>query len=189
MRPMRETLAVDVFPPQPTVSTTLQYVHQGSYWRVMTLSPPVRNLRSPLVKALRALTMRGAPDITDVHVPVSLLVAAHLPEVYPAPVFACLDLIVRARLDSGATFLQHRILSWSNDPFANPLAVIRPHAEVDLVLPVIVDDHDTTRAVGSESRANLARLRLRRQHGHQQDRYQHAGEAYPFSVHIVRREA
>src|SRR6266581_1093055 len=126
----------------------------------LTLSPPVRDLRSPPVRGLSALTMRGAPNITYVDVPGPSLEAAHLPEVYPAPVFAHLDLVTRAHPDPGATLLQHRIFSRSDDPFANPLPITGPHTEPDLVLPVIGDENVTTRLIGRESRAILTRLGL-----------------------------
>src|SRR6266581_4539505 len=115
----------------------------------LTLSPPVRDLRSPPVRGLSALTMRGAPNITYVDVPGPSLEAAHLPEVYPAPVFAHLDLVTRAHPDSSATLLQHRIFSTSDDPFANPLPITGPHTEPDLVLPVIGDENVTPRPIGA----------------------------------------
>src|SRR5262245_46735553 len=107
----------------------------------LTLSAPIRDLRSPPVRSLSTLTMGGTPNITYVDVPGPLLESGHLPEVYPTPVFAHLDFVTRSGPDSIATLLQYRILTRWDDPFANPLPIIGPHTEPDLVLPVIGDEN------------------------------------------------
>src|SRR5437867_72408 len=88
--------------------------------------------------------MRGPPDVPNSHIPGTVVKLPHLAHIYPAPVFTYFDLIVWTNLDPPATLLKGADFSGGDHPFANPFALIRPHGDANLILPVIDDFKDTT---------------------------------------------
>jgi hypothetical protein len=100
----------------PNSATTMgEPTCHGEYdWRErMTLSLPVRNST--------ALLMGRSPHIPYADIPCAVLELTYLPDVHPSPVLTHLDLVVRSHPDPDSTFLQHDIVSRSDDPFATPL--------------------------------------------------------------------
>src|SRR5262245_18916929 len=91
--------------------------------------------------------MGRLPHIPDVDIPRAVLELADLPDVYPAPIVPNLHFVVRAYSDRSSGLPQHHPFSRSDDPFANPLPILGPHAHVDNVSPVIDDLNGATRLV------------------------------------------
>src|SRR5712691_5814365 len=120
----------------------------------VTLPPPVRDYRTiPLTSAVR-----GPPDISYPDVPRPVVELPHLANIHPAPVFADLDLVMGTDLDPLAALLKGVDLSGADHPFANPFALIRPHGDAHLILPVIDDFQEATGFIRVVFRGSRSRL-------------------------------
>src|SRR2546427_11738991 len=102
--------------------------------------------------------MRGTPDITDSHIPRTVVELPHLANIHPAPVFAYLDLVMGTDLDPPAALLKGIDFPRVDSPFANPFAMIRPHSDAHLILPVIDDFKDATGFISVAFRRSGTRL-------------------------------
>src|SRR5439155_17438621 len=96
-------------------------------------------LSSPGVTALRAVLLGGSSHIAHIDIPRAVLELAYLLDIHPVPVIPNFNLVGWAYPEPFSTLLQHHIFSWANEPFAQPLPIICPYAEVDFVSPVIGD--------------------------------------------------
>jgi hypothetical protein len=145
--------------------------------------------------------MCSTPDVTDSHIPCAVVELPHLAHIHPAPVFADLDLVMGTDLDPPTALLKGVDLSGADSPFANPFALIRPHGDAHLILPVIDHFKDATGFVSvafwGSGRRLLAKLRptgrkrdlyLNLRHGQergaQQDNSQYARPSDPLERHI-----
>src|SRR5262249_21198511 len=101
---------------------------------------PVRHFRPiPLTR-----TMRGTPNIADAHIPDPVLELPDLAHIDPAPVFTDLDLVMGTDFDLIAPFLNGVDGTGTEHPFPDPFALIGPHGDADLSLPVIDDFQQPT---------------------------------------------
>src|SRR5207245_7250813 len=114
---------------------------------------------SPVVIGPRPLIC-PLPHIPDVDIPCAVLELADLANVHPAPIFSNLNFVVRAYPDWSSRLPQHRPFSRSDDPFANPLPTLGPHAHIDDVSPVIDDLNGATRLVVVPCQSRLSILDL-----------------------------
>jgi len=145
--------------------------------------------------------MRGTPDITDSHIPRTVVELPHLANIHPAPVFADLDLVMGTDLDPPAALLKGVDLSGADNPLANPFALIRPHGDAHLILPVIDDFKEAAgfvsvafrrsgrRLVGKlrptgRKRELYLNLRHGQERGAKQDNSQYAIPSDPLERHI-----
>src|SRR5215813_1166424 len=104
--------------------------------------------------------MGRLPHIADVDIPRTVLELADLPDVHPAPIVSNLYFVVRAYSDWSSRLPQQHPFSRSDDPFANPLPILGPHAHVDDVSPVIDDLNGATRLVVVPRQLGLPILHL-----------------------------
>lgn len=81
--------------------------------------------------------MRRLPHIPHGDLPHTILDLGNLSDIHPAPILAYFDLVRGADLDPLALLLQDDILTWTDRPFANPLPILGPHAQIDVIGPVI----------------------------------------------------
>src|SRR5205085_10443935 len=88
--------------------------------------------------------MGGTPDIPDTHIPDTVLELPDVAHIYPAPIFADLDLVMGTDFDPTATVLKGIHGSRTDHPFPDPLALIGPQGDGDLILPVIDHFQETT---------------------------------------------
>src|SRR6266700_3876806 len=118
------------------------------------LPPPVRHFRLITLPC----HMRGTPHIPDSHIPDTVVELPDLSHVHPAPVFAYLNFIVWTNLDPLAALRKRVGLSGADHPFANPFALIRPHGDAHLILPVIDDFQEATGFIRVVFRGSRSRL-------------------------------
>jgi hypothetical protein len=142
--------------------------------------------------------MRGTPEITDSHIPRTVVELPHLSNIHPAPVFADLDLVMGTNLDSLATLRKGVDLSRADNPFADPFALVRPYGDTHRIIPVIHDFQEATgfitmvfrrsgRWLGGKLRPTGRELYLNLRHG--TERYakqdsQHTIPSDPLARHL-----
>src|SRR5262249_10307717 len=88
--------------------------------------------------------MGGTPDITDSYIPDTVLELPDVSHIYPTPIIADLDLVMWTDFDPTATLLKGVHGAGTDHPFPDPFALIGPHRDGALVLPVIDDFQETT---------------------------------------------
>src|SRR5262249_5517572 len=101
----------------------------SGYMEAQPLPPPIRHVRTVAL----ASAMRGTPNIPDAHIPRPVVELPDLPDIDPAPVFTYFNLIVRTDSDAPPALLKGGELSGADHPFADPLPLIGPHRNVDLI--------------------------------------------------------
>src|SRR4030095_3248962 len=96
---------------------------------------PIRDVGAlPLPRA-----MGGPPDISDAHIPDTVLELPNMAHIHPAPILAHLDLVMGTDFDPTAPLLKGVHGTGTQYPFPDPFALMGPQGDGDLVLPVIDD--------------------------------------------------
>ena len=102
--------------------------------------------------------MGGTPDIPDANIPDTVLELPDVAHIHPAPIVADLDLVMGTDFDPTATLLKGVHGSGTDHAFSNPFALIGPHGDGDLFLPVIDDFQETTGFIAIVFRMRGTRL-------------------------------
>jgi hypothetical protein len=88
--------------------------------------------------------MGGSPDIPDAHIPDPILELPDVAYIHPAPILTDLDFVMGTDFDPTTTVLKGIHSSGTDNPLPNPLALMGPQGDGDLILPVIDDFKETT---------------------------------------------
>src|SRR5882724_5363651 len=83
--------------------------------------------------------MSRPPDITDAHIPNTILELPDVAHIHPAPIVADLDLVMGTDFDPPAPLLKGVHGTGTDHPFPDAFALIGPHGDGDRLLPVIDD--------------------------------------------------